>query len=111
MKSKIKAWLKRGGVVFVIPLFAALSAVPAVAQSEPGSDKAQLQQKLDQLEQQIKELQAQLGAQDNAAPNAGPAPVPAEASPEDSKPPEKKTKFDIYGFIMLDSGYDFNTNH
>jgi outer membrane murein-binding lipoprotein Lpp len=74
------------------------------------SDLQQMQKKVDQLEQQIQDLKQQMAAATRAAaPNSAvangqtPAAKPAEQ-------PKSDSTVDFYGFAMLDSGYQFNTN-
>jgi hypothetical protein len=40
-----------------------------------------------------------------------PAPESVPAAPAPKKKEEGETSFEVYGFAMLDAGYDFNTNH
>jgi len=86
-------------------------AQPVLAQTPDAHppDFQQMQKKIEQLEQELHDLKQQVAA---AAPTTGsdsksngqaPAATPAEKSKSDST-------VDIYGFAMLDSGYQFNTN-
>ena len=81
----------------------------------------QLIDKLQRLEQEVQELKGQIGAvqqsQKAGAEYVTPAPevqVTAETpkAPVEPPPAEEATKsrLDLYGFVMLDSGYDFKTN-
>ena len=108
----------------VIALFV-LCIRPALAQSGDSKkpDLEQLQKRLEQLEQEVRDLKSQLSAAQQAqktaaALTATPAPAvvsapaaapkPAEAA---QKPAAGGTTLDIYGFAMLDSGYDFRTTN
>ena len=93
-------------------------------------DLQQLQTKLEQMEKQMLELKQQINAMQQQ-PHQKPTPAPtksAEAvaevvSQEASAhtpveqvgspplPAEHGTTLDLYGFVMLDSGYDFKTNN
>src|SRR5438270_1635508 len=95
----------------------------------------QLQSRLAQMEREQQELEQQIDSMQQAQKSAAPAPTEAATAPaptgqvvaetaanEDSAKvphelvgnqplPEKKgTTLDIYGFAMLDSGYDFKSN-
>jgi hypothetical protein len=80
----------------------------------------QMQKKLELLEQEIRELKSQMNAVTKSAgqPAAAPTATAAVQTPE-TKPAEKTEKpeksatgstVDLYGFAMLDSGYEFGTN-
>ncbi len=93
-------------------------------------DLQQLQTKLEQMEKQMLELKQQINSMQQQ-PQQKPTPAPtksAEAvaevvSQEASAhtpveqvgnpplPAEHGTTLDLYGFVMLDSGYDFKTNN
>jgi hypothetical protein len=107
----------------------ALLLLPArhlVAQTQddsqkPPTDVQQLKQRLQQLEQTVEELKAQLNSMEeqkkHAAPvgevvAAGSAKAPAEVPAPAAKPQEDSEKkgestFQVYGFAMLDMGYQF----
>jgi hypothetical protein len=78
-------------------------------------DLQQMKDKLQQLEQEMQDLRAQMGkAQQLPAASAPPASVMVRANEEAEETPaapaeEKKTNnsVDIYGHVMLDSGYEF----
>jgi hypothetical protein len=79
-------------------------------------DMQQMQRKLEQLESELRELKQQMSAAASATKTAVPGPsVPvtaetrvAEQRGEQSAP---SSTIDFYGFVMLDSGYDFRTNN
>ena len=97
--------------------------MPIQAQ-EPPSQSAQMQQmqkKLELLEEQIRDLKDQMNTMTKAAPVGTPAPAPVPSTvvadpTAAAKPSEKPEKVgtgsavDFYGFVMLDSGYQFGTN-
>jgi hypothetical protein len=78
-------------------------------------DLQQMKDKLQQLEQEMQDLRAQMGkAQQLPAASAPPASVMVRANEEAEETPaapaeEKKANnsVDIYGHVMLDSGYEF----
>ena len=89
----------------------------------------QLKERLQLLEQTVKDLKTQLGALEtkksaapaiiqadySTAPTLAPAPEPAAVNaPETSTKPQDDKKgestFTIYGFAMLDAGYQFKQN-
>jgi hypothetical protein len=95
-------------------------------------DLQQLQLKLQQMEQQMQELKQQIGAlqQNQTAQPSRQAPspdleqelqsvvseqasatTPSEEIGNENLPREKGTTLDLYGFVMLDSVYDFATNN
>ncbi len=99
----------------------------AQSQNQQSPDLQQLQSKLEQMEKQMLELKQQISALQ--APKPQPAPTKTEEaltkvqSEEASArtpieevgnaplPAEQGTTLDLYGFVMLDSGYDFGTNN
>jgi hypothetical protein len=74
------------------------------------TDVQQMQKKVEQMEEEIRELKDEINSAVKNEPASEPAVVlgteqetPASAAPE--KP--KASTVDLYGFVMLDSGYDF----
>ena len=119
-------------VSVIVPLIfalAAISAKPAHAQdSQTTPDLRQLNNKIEQLEKELEEVKSQMRAAveaqkpSNAQAQkaaAQPAPVvaiPSEAPveapqagtvPIEGEITERQDSVDFYGFVMLDSGYDF----
>jgi hypothetical protein len=103
-----------GIIVLVLPIW-----TRAQTQASQASDVQQLKDKLLQLEQEMNALKGQISAIEQppqsanltiptAASNGAPAP---EKPPRPQKEDEPKSNIDLYGFIMLDSGYDFKTNN
>jgi hypothetical protein len=103
-----------GIIVVVLPIW-----TRAQTQASQASDVQQLKDKLLQLEQEMNALKGQISAIEQppqsanltlptAASNGAPAP---EKPPRPQKEDEPKSNIDLYGFIMLDSGYDFKTNN
>jgi DcaP outer membrane protein len=123
-QTRVKEWLG-----FVLPLVALLfvTASHIVAQTpEPAAQSPEVQQlkeRLKSLEQTVKELKEQIGViEDRQAPAAkvvqadySPAPV-SETPPPAAEPGPKaqdqqgESTFEVYGFAMLDAGYQFKQN-
>jgi hypothetical protein len=117
-RPRLCSWIRfvcaTGIIVVVLPTW-----TRAQTQAFRSSDVQQLKDKLLQLEQEINALKGQISAIEQppqsanltmptAASNGAPAP---EKPPRPQKQDEPKGNIDLYGFIMLDSGYDFNTNN
>lgn len=103
-------------IVLIACLFPLLQAQEQ-ADTSTNSDLQQMKDKLDKLERQVQDLKSQIDAAQQAAqvpetPEAG-GQGPEEKT-EPSGTPEvapKKSTIDIFGHVMLDSGYDFKTNN
>jgi hypothetical protein len=89
----------------------------AQSQSSQGQDLQQLTDRLQTLEQEIQELKAEISAVRQAPKATAPSTIAApqvQVSDDSPKAPveeEKTSTLDLYGFVMLDSGYDFKTNN
>ena len=107
----------KGRILVVGTIIVGVSGTPiATAQSvTPQPDSQQIQQKLQQLEQEINELKKQIAGNAPPAPAQAP-PAGAEktiivtATSQKSEPGEEEApippgSLDIYGFVMMDSGY------
>jgi hypothetical protein len=134
IKSQI---CRRGSVLIMGLILPALLRTPALAQdhTSQAQDTQQMQRKLDELENEIRELRQQINSQQTnrptqpAVPSAQPQPpapseqpqlpvpngqlsegnVPSPTDQETEQPekiPDHGT-LDLYGFIMLDAGYNF----
>lgn len=99
--------------------FTMLARVPARAQEQPSQSPQmqQMQKKLELLESEILELKRQMSAiaqpakTPAAEPNAAVSVASQGAKPEEkSEAPGNGSTVDFYGFVMLDSGYQFGTN-
>src|SRR6185503_9967251 len=92
--------------------------------AKPASEVEQLKQRLQQLEQTVSDLKGQINAIEDAKTKS-PAPAAVidakysePATPPPASPPEEKQQdsgkgestFTIYGFAMLDAGYQFKQN-
>ena len=91
----------------------------AQTQVRQNADLQALKDKLQRLEQEMQELKGEINAVEEAQqPSLAAAvaeltspPAPATENEKASTEQEKlEGKIDLYGFIMLDSGYDFKTN-
>ena len=90
---------------------------PAHSQETQNPDLGQLKNKLQQLDEEMQELKAQIQAAEEAQRASGTSKNPKSAAasapgqnqtvPKEAEETEKKSSIDIYGFVMLDSGYDF----
>lgn len=121
--------LGRAKGFFVAILTMGFLLVPAhslMAQSQeatkPKTEAEQLKERLQQLEKTVTELKEQLGALEEAKKNPQPAIIEAtytpgtttgSTAPAKPKPRDDKgeSTFQIYGFAMLDMGYQFKSNH
>src|SRR5208283_3380489 len=89
----------------------------AHAQETQNPDLEQLKNKLQQLDEEMQELKAQIQAAEEAQRALGnraqpksaavAAPGQTQTVPREGEETERKSSIDIYGFVMLDSGYDF----
>src|SRR5258707_11261716 len=89
----------------------------AHSQETQNSDLGQLKNKLEQLDEEMQELKGQIQAAEDAQRSSGRSQKPNSAAaaapnqnqtvPKEAEEPEKKSSIDVYGFVMLDSGYDF----
>src|SRR3974377_388573 len=78
-------------------------------------DLQQMQKKLEQLESELRELKQQMSAAAESTKTAVPGPsVPVtpetRAAAQEGEQSEPSSTIDFYGFVMLDSGYDFVSN-
>lgn len=129
--ARIRDWRKSAGFVLAVAMLPAVCAQHVHAQADQATQLQQLQTNLQQMENEMQELKQQISSmQQQSQPQKPSAPptkgeealdqvVSQEASAhtpieEVGNPPlpaEKGTTVDLYGFVMLDSGYDFATNN
>ena len=124
----MKQWmtaLSRRGLCAIAALLLATVCMHAKAQDAQNPDLQVLKDKLEHLEQEMQELKAEIKAAEKASqPSAAVAAAPVKAAPAPTAAPpappaasekasaEKASSegtIDLYGFAMLDAGYDFNT--
>ncbi len=107
--------LSRGIRVASAVLLIILFAIGMQAQSQDSAspDLNEMKAKLQQLEQEMQSLKGQISAVQQSQPAPGAATsIPYPAAEKSAKGREEnKSSIDLYGFIMLDSGYDFKTNN
>jgi len=85
----------------------------AQSQDSASPDLNEMKAKLQHLEQEMQDLKGQISSVQQSRPAPGAAtstPYPAAEKSAKGRE-EKKSSIDLYGFIMLDSGYDFKTNN
>ncbi|MFL6373891.1 MAG: DcaP family trimeric outer membrane transporter [Pyrinomonadaceae bacterium] len=107
--------------LFLIPVHPVLSQ--SQDQPKPKTEAELLKERLQQLEVTVTELKTQLDALEQAKKNPQPAIVeavynpgaPATSSNSGAAPTKKRAEdestFQVYGFAMLDMGYQFKQNH
>jgi hypothetical protein len=103
--------------VFAISIASVGFTPGTYAQSQP-QDLQQIRDKVQQLEQQLQELKAQLtNLQQTPTTSTPPANVAIRANEEAQETPAapeigpNKNTVDIYGHVMLDSGYEFGQSN
>jgi len=123
-------WSRFAGLTIAVIALGLFVSGAASAQTQepakPATEVEQLKQRLQQLEQTVSDLKGQINAiEDAKKKEAAPAivdakysaPPPAE-SPEPEPAPKRQdtsgkgeSTSSIYGFAMLDAGYQFKQNH
>jgi outer membrane murein-binding lipoprotein Lpp len=116
-------WERSIRIICSFGLLLAISGTGMVAQTQDAQsqDSQELKDKVQQLEKEVQQLQQQIKAaeekpQTSKEPSVPPAAVgKAVARGEQPEQPkeaekEKKSSIDIYGFAMLDSGYQVGQN-
>lgn len=127
MKLNLQKWIRALGATLIAIVLPAVAAQSIRAQSPEAQKQApevqQLKDRVKQLEQTVEELKGQINAIEDAqkqpetavgepiAATSGP-PLPTE-KPAAVAPQDKTggSTFEIYGFAMLDMGYQFGQNH
>jgi hypothetical protein len=89
--------------------------VQAQEQSAQTPQMQEVQKKIEQLEKELEEVKSQMKAATGSLKQAVPGPSVAIATEtrdaeERGEQTEPARTVDFYGFVMLDSGYDFGTN-
>ena len=128
MKPGRKLHLETTGAIFAI-LFFLLTGLHSVTAQEPAKESPEVQQlkeRLLQLEQTVNELKGQISTIEESKKNQRaeiieatykpdpPAAATAKSAPVPAKPKqdgEGESTFSVYGFAMLDAGYQFGSNH
>jgi len=112
--------VKRAYIALIPIMFVLFLTRPAFAQTQ---EIQKLKDELARLEKEVGEVKQQIGAiEQGQKPVAPTAPVPPtapsapptraqEATPDESPVTYQPKTLDIYGYAMLDSGYQFGTNN
>jgi len=127
MRPNLQTWIRAAGATLTAIVLLGSAAPSVRAQSpdaqEQSPDVQKLKERVKQLEQTVEELKGQIGVIEEAQkqPNraagetvAAPANVTAEGEMPAAKPAKDDkggNTFEVYGFAMLDMGYDFKQNH
>ena len=117
---------KAAGFILTLLLLQAIDGRISMAQTpevkKQPTEVEQLKQRLQQLEETVKDLKTQLSAIEEAKTNPAPKVVEATysdsaqpttaAAEEPAEPQDQKgeSTFQIYGFAMMDAGYQFKQN-
>jgi hypothetical protein len=123
MKMNRSALIRFAGFTLALVALFLSQSLPSVAQTQEPAKQTpeveQLKQRLQQLEQTVQELRGQISSIEEAQ-KASPTPTVVEAkytetaaAPPPPKPQTDKqgeSTFEIYGFAMLDAGYQFKQN-
>ena len=111
---ELRHWMRFSSVALLVFIVSALGQ--AHSQSQQNPDLQQLKDKLQQLDEQVQELKEQIQAAEQARQRQNPPKPAAVSKPAQDQPQtvplegeitEKKSSLDVYGFVMLDSGYEF----
>ena len=95
-------------------------AMSAQVPARENPDLQALKDKLEWLEQEMQDLKGEINAVEQGQPNplaaaaeelVSPPPPPTENKKASTEQENFESRIDLYGFIMLDSGYDFKTNN
>src|SRR6266850_8070194 len=121
--NHFNAWIKIAWFSLVAVTLLGASTHSIVAQSEepqkPTPEVQQLKERLQQLEQTVQELKGQINAMEETKKNPAPQTVQADYSSAASAAPppaasasrpqnsQGESTFQVYGFAMLDAGYQF----
>src|SRR3954467_8511880 len=127
MKPKLQKWIRAVGATLIAIVFLAVATQSIQAQStdaqKPPPEVQQLKERVKQLEQTVDELKGQIDAIEEAQQKpsgtaagetvAAPASTTATTEQPAAKPADDKggNTFEVYGFAMLDMGFDFKQNH
>lgn len=127
MKLNHKKWIRVAGPTLIAIVLLGSAARSIRAQSTDAQKQTpeaqELKERVRQLEQTVKELKDQINAiedaqkQPEAEAKAGEiaaAPVDTTATaekPKAAKDPKGESTFEVYGYVMLDTGYQFKQNH
>jgi hypothetical protein len=125
MKSNLQKWIRAAVATLIAIVFLGSAAQSIQAQSTDAQkqtpDVQQLKDRVKQLEQTVEELKGQISAIEVAQKPPSTATgenvsVPANTTVAAEKPKAAQDKgggntFEVYGFAMLDTGYEFKSQH
>ena len=108
---------KRIACTTLLVLIVCFLARQAHTQGTQNPDLEQLRNKVQQLDEEMQELKEQIQAAEEAQRPSGTSPKSKSAAaappnqnqtvPKEAEQTEEKSSIDVYGFVMLDSGYEF----
>lgn len=126
MNQIIREWTGAAAAALLTIALLAMAAVSTQAQ-EPDTSKQKddvqaLKEQVKQLQKMVEDLNKKIGTVEEAQKQTGPTALATTSDAADrpitpapkapiAKTDAEKTTLDIYGFAMLDAGYDFKTNH
>jgi hypothetical protein len=125
MKLNHQKWIRAAGLALIAIVLLGSAARSIRAQSQDAQkqtpDVQQLKDRVKLLEQTVEELKGQINAIEDArkqpeAPASDTLAPPSDTTiaAEQPKPAKEKnggSTFEIYGYAMLDMGYQFKQNH
>jgi hypothetical protein len=120
MKLICRGWIKEANTALIVIALLAFAAISIQAQDtatqKQTTDVQQLKDQVKQLEKIVEELKQKISTVEEAQKKPAPvATVPAApgtpAPAEPVKDKQGESTFEIYGAVMLDTGYQFNQNH
>jgi DcaP outer membrane protein len=127
-------WVKVTGTTLIVIALLLVASQSTAAQSQEAQKATpnlqELKEKLKQLEQTVQELKGQINAAElpqktpsvpidrtqsdltlaNSA-NVSPERTPEKSTPNPPQKPNSESSLEIYGFVMVDMGYQFKQNH
>jgi DcaP outer membrane protein len=113
-------WAQSKGMLYAAAAITLACMQCLQAQTPSTPDLQVLKAKLQQLEQEMQGLKSEIEAMEQSQPNqlatavgelVSPPPPPTENAKASTEQEKLEDKIDLYGFVMLDSGYDFKTNN
>ena len=113
MKAKGEGWLRGSRASLVLIVLLAVAAISVRAQEPATSDVQKLKDQIKELLKTVEELKQKVETVEVAQKTSGPAadvdkPAPTSNAGKDD---ENASSVEIYGFAMLDTGYQFRSNH
>jgi hypothetical protein len=112
---ELRHWIRLSSATLLVFIVVALGQ--AHSQSSQNPDLRQLKDKLQHLDEQMQELKEQIEVVEQSPQKLGtptktlavskPAQGQPQTVPLEGEVTEKKNSVDVYGFVMLDSGYEF----